>query len=184
MTRPEIIKKIEELFFAKSFKEVSMQDIANEIWMKKASLYYHFPSKEVLIREVLEASFENYLTFIKKIIEKWNQDNFQELLKNFLHFPEKNKNIFSIINQNGYEENDEISEIVNQKQKIIFETIFIAMNSKAWLSREKVFLFFALIQQMGKKKSSYSRCEIDEKKLLSELETLFFNPSTSWKKQV
>lgn len=182
MTRPEIIKKIEELFYAKSFKEVSMQNIANEIGMKKASLYYHFPSKEVLIREVLEESFENYLSFIKKIIEKWNEHNFQELLKKFLDFPEKNKNIFSIINQNGYEENDEISQIIEEKQKIIFETIFTAMNTKAWFSREKVFLFFALIQQMGKKKSTYSRCKIEKTKLLCELESLFFNTPSSWKK--
>lgn len=182
MKKQNIIKKIEGLFYAKSFKEVSMQDIANEIWMKKASLYYYFPSKEVLIREVLEESFENYLNFIKNIIEKWNENNFQELLKKFLDFPEKNKNIFSIINQNGYAENDEISEIIHQKQKIIFETMFIAMNSKVWFNREKVFLFFALIQQIWKKKFSYSRCEIDGKNLLSEVESLFFNSSISWKK--
>lgn len=109
MTRDEIIKKIEELFFAKSFKEVSMQNIADELGMKKASLYYHFPSKEDLITQVLESSFNTYLLFVQKTIKKWNENNFQELLKNFIYFPEKNKNIFSIINQNGYEENDDIS---------------------------------------------------------------------------
>lgn len=175
MTKNEIIKKIEELFYAKSFKEVSMQDIANEIGMKKASLYYHFPSKEVLITEVLEVSFNNYFTFVKETIKNWNESNFQKLLKNFLYFPEKNKNIFSVINQNWYEENDDISALIQEKQKIIFETIFEAMNSKAHFSREKTFLFFALIQQIWKKKSSYNRCEIDENKILQEFENLFFN---------
>jgi hypothetical protein len=60
--------------------------------------------------------------------------------------------------------------------------MFIAMNSKVWFNREKVFLFFALIQQIWKKKFSYSRCEIDGKNLLSEVESLFFNSSISWKK--
>lgn len=175
MTRDEIIKKIEELFFAKSFKEVSMQNIADELGMKKASLYYHFSSKEELITQVLESSFNNYLLFVQKTIKKWNENNFQELLKNFIYFPEKNKNIFSIINQNGYEENDDISWIIQEKQKIIFETIFDAMSSKANFSREKTFLFFALIQQIGKKKSSYIRCEINEKQILQEFESLFFN---------
>lgn len=174
MTRNEIIKKIEDLFFAKNFKEVSMQDIANELGMKKASLYYHFPSKEELITEVLENSFSNYFVFVQKTIQKWNDNNFQELLKNFLYFPEKNKNIFSIINQNGYEENDDISWIIQEKQKIIFETIFEAMNSKTNFNREKTFLFFALIQQVWKKKSSYIRCEINEKQILQEFENLFF----------
>lgn len=175
MMRNEIIKKIEELFYAKSFKEVSMQDIANELWMKKPSLYYHFPSKEKLIEEILEYSFKIYFVFIQKIIKKWNSNNFQELLDAFLHFPETQRNIFSIINQNGYEENDTISEIIQEKQKIIFEIIFEAMSLKAWFTREKTFLFLTLIHQIGKKKSSYSRCNIDEKKLWTEIETLFFN---------
>jgi TetR/AcrR family transcriptional regulator, transcriptional repressor for nem operon len=100
MSKIEIIKKIEDLFFEKSFKEVSMQDIANDLGMKKASLYYYFPSKDILILEVLESSFNIYLEFINKTIEIWTNENFKELLKKFLYFPEKNKNIFSIINQN------------------------------------------------------------------------------------
>jgi AcrR family transcriptional regulator len=49
MTKQEILEKIEPLFFQKSFKEISMQEIADTLEMKKASLYYHFPSKESLI---------------------------------------------------------------------------------------------------------------------------------------
>lgn len=175
MTRQEIIKKIEELFYAKSFKEVSMQDIASEIGMKKASLYYHFPSKDELIHDVLEYSFSIYIDFIHEIIHTWNKDNFQELLEIFLNFWETNKNIFSIINQNGYEENDEISNTIKQKQKIIFETIHWAMSQKANFSKEKTFLFLTLINQVGKKKSTYSLCDIDKKLILSQIEILFFN---------
>jgi AcrR family transcriptional regulator len=68
--------------------------------MKKASLYYYFSSKDTLILEVLEYSFNIYIGFINETINIWNKENFKELLKNFLDFPEKNKNIFSIINQN------------------------------------------------------------------------------------
>lgn len=175
MTKQEIIKKIEELFYAKSFKEVSMQDIASEIGMKKASLYYHFPSKEELIAQVLEYSFEIYLGFIQDIISKWNKENFKELLQDFLDFAEKNKNIFSIINQNGYEENDMISGNIQNKQKIIFDTIQNAMQEKANFSKEKTFLFLTLINQIGKKKSAYGLCDFDKKIILSQIETLFFN---------
>ena len=31
MKKQELLKKIEELFYSKTFKEVSMQDIANEL---------------------------------------------------------------------------------------------------------------------------------------------------------
>lgn len=175
MTKQEIIKKIEELFYAKSFKEVSMQDIASEIGMKKASLYYHFPSKEELITQALEYSFEIYLAFIQDIISKWNNKNFKELLQEFLDFPEKNKNIFSIINQNGYEENNIISENIQNKQKKIFDTIHLAMWKKANFSKEKTFLFLTLINQIGKKKSTYNLCNLEKKIILSQIETLFFN---------
>lgn len=175
MTKEEIIKKIEELFYAQSFKEVSMQDIANEIGMKKASLYYHFPSKEELITQVLEYSFWVYIHFIKEIISKWNDENFTQLLEEFLDFPETNKNIFSVINQNGYEENDLISENIQNKQKIVFETIHDAMEKKARFSKEKTFLFLTLINQIGKKKSAYNLCELDKKTVLSQIEILFFN---------
>jgi AcrR family transcriptional regulator len=86
MTKKDILKRIEELFYEKSFKEVSMQNIANEIGMKKASLYHHFSSKDILIKDVLDESFLCYLNFIKDIITQWKDDNFQDLLQSFLDF--------------------------------------------------------------------------------------------------
>ncbi|MDD5769721.1 MAG: TetR/AcrR family transcriptional regulator [Candidatus Gracilibacteria bacterium] len=175
MTKQEIIERIEELFYEKSFAEVSMQDIATKIGMKKASLYYHFPSKEQLIGEVLDYSFGVYLIFINEIIKNWNENNFLELLQEFLDFGDKNKNIFSIINQNGYEENDDITNHNKEKQKIIFDTIHKAMETKNGFSKEKTFLFLTIINQIGRKKSIYNLCEIDKNKILGEIEKLFFN---------
>jgi len=175
MSKVDIIKKIEILFFEKSFKWVSMQDIANNIWIKKASLYYYFPSKEVLILEVLNYSFENYLSFIKNTIEIWNKNNFNELLSEFLDYWEKEKNIFSIINQNWYSENNEILDYLQEKQKIIFETIYEWMNNKTWFSREKVFLFLSLINDIWRKKTTYWKCLINKKKMIEEVKKLFFN---------
>jgi AcrR family transcriptional regulator len=174
MSKNEIIKKIEELFFEKSFKWVSMQDIANDLWMKKASLYYYFPSKDKLIIEILEDSFEKYLWFIKETIEIWNENNFKELLGNFLDFWDKEKNIFSVINQNWYSENDEIFEYLQEKQKVIFETIFDWMNKKAGFSKEKAFLFLSLINDIWRRKTTYGKCGINREKMINEVERLFF----------
>lgn len=174
MSKNDIIKRIEELFFEKSFKWVSMQDIANDLWMKKASLYYYFSSKDKLIIEVLEESFSKYLSFIKQTIEIWNENNFKELLENFLDFGDKEKNIFSIINQNGYRETDEIMEYLQEKQKVIFETIFDWMNKKAGFSREKTFLFLSLINDIWRKKTTFGKCGIDREKMIDEVERLFF----------
>ena len=60
MTKFEIFRKIEDLFYEKSFSDLSMDEIATALSMKKASLYYHFPSKESMFTEVLEDSFRRY----------------------------------------------------------------------------------------------------------------------------
>lgn len=175
MTRQEILKNIEILFFEKSFKQVSMQDIANDLWMKKASLYYHFPSKEALIHDVLDFSFEIYMNFINHTIEIWTKDNFKQLLTEFLDFWDKEKNIFSIINQNWFRESDEINSFLEEKQKIIFETIHKAMSEKASFTKEKTFLFLSLINDVGRKNTIYRLCEIEKDKVVEEIEKLFFS---------
>jgi AcrR family transcriptional regulator len=100
MNKQEILQKIEPLFYEKSYKEVSLQDIADIFNIKKASLYYYFPSKQDLFISVLEYSFNEYLLFINNLISRWNENNFQELLNEFLNFPENKKNLFSKINLN------------------------------------------------------------------------------------
>lgn len=175
MNKKEIIKKIELLFFDKSFDSVSMQDIATMLDIKKASLYYHFPSKKDMILEVIEESFINYDNFINEILEKWNMDNFLEILEDFLDFPDKNKNIFSIINQNWYNLWIEEKSLIDIKQKIIFDKIKNNLQNKACFTKEKAFLFLSIIEKLWNIKNNLSVCNIDKKKLLLEIKILFFN---------
>src|SRR5574343_472463 len=57
-SKSEILRKIEDLFYAKSFSDLSMDEIALALEMKKASLYYHYPSKEAMFTEILYESYE------------------------------------------------------------------------------------------------------------------------------
>jgi AcrR family transcriptional regulator len=53
-TRRHILKAAEELFLARGYKGVSMQAIADEVHVKPAALYYHFPEgKEELFAAML-----------------------------------------------------------------------------------------------------------------------------------
>ncbi|HLW01221.1 MAG TPA: TetR/AcrR family transcriptional regulator [Ktedonobacterales bacterium] len=53
-TRRHILKAAEELFLARGYKGVSMKDIADEVHVRPAALYYHFPEgKEELFAEML-----------------------------------------------------------------------------------------------------------------------------------
>ena len=99
------------------------------------------------------------------------------MIGKFLDFGDKEKNIFSVIKQNGYSENDEIFEYLQEKQKIIFETIFEWMNKKAGFSREKAFLFLSLVYDIWRKKTAFWKCGIDREKMINEVEKLFFKKS-------
>jgi TetR/AcrR family transcriptional repressor of nem operon len=96
MKKNEVLKIIEPIFFDKTFKEVSMQKLADTLKIKKASLYYYFPSKDKLQEELINYSFENYLKFIKNT----KTNDLKIFILEFIHFPFKSKNIFSLISQN------------------------------------------------------------------------------------
>ncbi|MDP2396133.1 MAG: helix-turn-helix domain-containing protein [bacterium] len=72
--KTKLLEKIETLFWENSFADVTMDEIARELGMKKASVYYHFPSKEEMFIEVLEYSFNRYKLFIEALISGNNLD--------------------------------------------------------------------------------------------------------------
>jgi AcrR family transcriptional regulator len=55
-SRQRILDGAAKLFRANGYAATALNDIAAEAGMRAASLYYHFPSKEDLVREVLRVS--------------------------------------------------------------------------------------------------------------------------------
>jgi AcrR family transcriptional regulator len=53
-TREEIRQVALELFAHKGFEQTSLREIAERLDITKAALYYHFPSKEELLGDVVE----------------------------------------------------------------------------------------------------------------------------------
>lgn len=169
MEKIEILEKLEPLFYEKPFKNVSMQEVAKLLDIKKASLYYYFPSKELLLQEVINFSFMNYIKFIEFILSK-KLDKFTE---EFIKYPKKSKNIFSIINQNWYCENDELKKNIQEKQKIIFEMIKTKLKKNYDFSTEKTFLFLSLLEEVSRKKCIFWNCPFDLDKLIKEINKTF-----------
>lgn len=61
ITKEEILLKSSDVFRVKGYHNTSMQDLAEASGLLKGSLYYHFPSKEMLMKELL-VSIHKYLT--------------------------------------------------------------------------------------------------------------------------
>lgn len=53
-TKDEIVSAARELFRTKGYAGASMQDLADQVGLRKASLYMRFPNKEALVPEVLD----------------------------------------------------------------------------------------------------------------------------------
>jgi TetR/AcrR family transcriptional regulator, cholesterol catabolism regulator len=58
--RERVLSVAEMLFRQRGYNVVTMRDIAEEVGIRQASLYYHFPSKEQLFITVIEQVFERH----------------------------------------------------------------------------------------------------------------------------
>lgn len=58
--RERVLSVAEILFRQRGYNVVTMRDIAEEVGIRQASLYYHFPSKEQLFVTMIEQVFERH----------------------------------------------------------------------------------------------------------------------------
>ena len=58
VSQQEIVEAARELFRAQGYAGASMQDLADRVGLKKASLYSRFPDKETLVGEVLRLTLD------------------------------------------------------------------------------------------------------------------------------
>ncbi len=169
MQKKDILIKIQNLFYNRSFAQVSMNEIAISLNIKKASLYYYFPSKEVLISELLDFSYEEYSDFLIKILEL----KLPDFIQKFVYYPQKSKNIFSVINQNWYSEYKNSSELIQKRQKEVFEIIYTYLQKKYAMNKERSFLLLCILEEIGKKRCINGDCPLDMKNLIWEIQKIF-----------
>lgn len=58
-----------DLFFEKGYFATSISDIASGSGIQKASIYYHYPSKEELLFSILETTMDDLTIYLKDNIE-------------------------------------------------------------------------------------------------------------------
>jgi len=69
MTRQDILDAAAQVFRQKGFHGASMNDIADAVKLRKASLYHHVSSKQEILLEILDQALELLLGRISPITE-------------------------------------------------------------------------------------------------------------------
>jgi TetR/AcrR family transcriptional regulator len=67
--RTHILKVATRRFARQGFDSTSLQEIADEVGVKKPSLLHHFPSKNELLRGVLDGLFEHWTEVLPRLLE-------------------------------------------------------------------------------------------------------------------
>jgi TetR/AcrR family transcriptional regulator len=67
--RQHILKVATRRFARQGFDSTSLQEIADEVGVKKPSLLHHFPSKNDLLRGVLDILFEHWTEVLPRLLE-------------------------------------------------------------------------------------------------------------------
>jgi AcrR family transcriptional regulator len=98
-SKQRILNIASKLFSEFGFLGVSMEDIARRLNITKAGLYYHFKSKKDLYLQVLESAFQNLTRILNKRLleEKSLKQEFSQLIRNYIHFSLKEKNLIQAI---------------------------------------------------------------------------------------
>jgi TetR/AcrR family transcriptional repressor of nem operon len=84
ITKEEILIKSADVFRVKGYHNTSMQDLAEACGLLKGSLYYHFPSKEMLMKDLLVSIHEFMTTQIFPIAKDETltpEERMEKLLK-------------------------------------------------------------------------------------------------------
>jgi len=93
-TKQYIIGTARSLFSEYSYLGVSMSDIAKKLNITKAALYYHFAGKAEIYMEVLNDVFDKLsLSISEAISEKTVDKKLHKLIRNYLDFGLKEKNL-------------------------------------------------------------------------------------------
>lgn len=121
-----MIETIELLFFKESFSDLSMDEIAQALSMKKASLYYHFPSKEAMFLSVLEYSYAQYRSDMQNIFQEPSENWIEEILL----YGSKQKNLFAVVSQKGYCKIATIKEAIKERLQALRAELIAILLSK------------------------------------------------------
>ena len=111
-TREKILSVATRLFARKGFAGTSMDEIADEVGIKKASLYHHFSSKHEIYDELVKRVLSEIMQMFKKSFYSDDIiDDARNFMKEVSFFVAKNDDYLKILVREVLDENIPIREL-------------------------------------------------------------------------
>jgi TetR/AcrR family transcriptional regulator len=115
----EILEAAQKRFGLFGYGKTAMYEIADDLGISKASLYYYFPDKESLFRAVFEKEQQEFISKLHKTID--NSDNAEALLKDFIRLRMTSFRSFINLGRVSFNELRGIKNIVKDSWKHLIE---------------------------------------------------------------
>jgi AcrR family transcriptional regulator len=120
--KKRILETARDQFFSHGFTKVTVDEIATRIGISKKTIYKHYPSKDDLVRAVIESTLGEVHTCCKNIVDN-NELDFVEKLKQMmtyaaLHISKMGRPLIEDLEKNAPHVWKEISEF---RSKRIYE---------------------------------------------------------------
>ena len=123
-TKKYIIKTARDLFSEFSYLGVSMNDIAKKLNITKAALYYHFTGKAEVYKKVLDNVFNDLSLSIAQASNEATIDKkLHKLIKNYLDFGFKEKNLIKALMLKLPPADDQITKRITQLRERVVNLI-------------------------------------------------------------
>ena len=123
-----IIKVAAKLFSDKSFHDVTMDEIAEQVGVAKGTLYLYFSSKENLYLEILEHTFDSIESLLETEVAKSDSapEKLKKVLSIIINFYRKNIDVLKILSRDEthlIREHHELTERWRQRRINLYEKI-------------------------------------------------------------
>jgi AcrR family transcriptional regulator len=140
--KEQIIKTTRNKLHTKSYNSISYKEISDELGIKKASLYHHFPSKEKLGLTVLQ-NYRKHINDLMKKTDEYTDDPWKKL-KGYLRYFSKLREEDDKICLGGVltTEYNTLPESIQKELKGLFEDHFNWLVEILNDGREKKIFYF------------------------------------------
>jgi len=144
-TRSEILLVAKELFTEKGYDATSLREIAEPLGITKAALYYHFQSKDDILRALLEPMATLLTELVRRLEASTNIEAWADTLSWVVEMIFENVSFFQLIDRNRHamrELHDTVEDLAEQFD--LHERVQSAVHAAAADIGQEIRMFAAL----------------------------------------